>query len=613
MRVMKKAVFLFCLFGMSWQSTSLAQFPGTSSLRRILNARKAGKIDFQTYIRYKAYALSQPELLPKEYNSSYPEKCATQDVREVFRYLYLLDMETQGRFRTRFLPESHVLANYPSTANLTEKLTTTNFDIHYTKNTQDGDVVRNPQVDLYAWDGASPNGHPDYVDDTAKYFEESLTFITGNLGYISVPKKKFLRYQVYITGNSFNALGITTECFNSDLNPTDFCYWIHPTMNFNLLNDDPEGNVKGLLKATVSHEFFHGVQGGYDWMEDGVNPDCNTYCFWFHEATATWIEDKVYPQVNDYARYLPEFLSSPGSIPLDDAVSGIHQYGASIFAKFLTESHSFFQENFGNGIIRSIWERCAQDGLGGKSLPKISQELTGRGTTLAEVFTHFNAANFLKDYQFDADKIPSVSPTKTLEAGTTGADATIAFNGQDATPWGATLIKVKTDGSREVQLFSLNSSGDGNVLFSGWGTTITSAILVASNAAFTGTPSFQFSFTNSGTNGGTLTYLGANFILFRATTTAKITKTYSLPLRSGTVKFKADFIGDCPALVRVEVFTLSGKKVAEIINPSPGCTGNYEVLWENAKRLPNGVYLYRIEFVTPSATHSKSGKIAILK
>ena len=100
------------------------------------------------------------------------------------------------------------------------------------------------------------------------------------------------------------------------------------------------------LKATAAHEFFHAIQFGYDYAEDG----------WFMEATATWMEERVYDEVNDNRRYLRfSQLGSPGK-PLDVFEDfGGAQYGNWVFFEYL--SH-----RFDNNVVRSAWEEAQADG-----------------------------------------------------------------------------------------------------------------------------------------------------------------------------------------------------------------------------------------------------------
>jgi hypothetical protein len=101
------------------------------------------------------------------------------------------------------------------------------------------------------------------------------------------------------------------------------------------------GLVDRFLKATAAHEYFHAVQFGYDWGEDG----------WFMEATATWAERLVYPSNRDNIAYLKGSrspLTTPGS-PMDRA--GANPYGDWLFFEYLSE-------RFGVASVRQAWEQA---------------------------------------------------------------------------------------------------------------------------------------------------------------------------------------------------------------------------------------------------------------
>jgi hypothetical protein len=100
------------------------------------------------------------------------------------------------------------------------------------------------------------------------------------------------------------------------------------------------------LKATAAHEFFHAIQFGYDYAEDG----------WFMEASATWMEERVFDGVNDNRRYLRfSQLASPGK-PLDVFEDfGSAHYGNWVFFEYL--SH-----RFGNDLVREAWKAAQANG-----------------------------------------------------------------------------------------------------------------------------------------------------------------------------------------------------------------------------------------------------------
>ena len=56
------------------------------------------------------------------------------------------------------------------------------------------------------------------------------------------------------------------------------------------------GNINEILQATISHEFFHAIQYGYDGWEAG----------WLLESTAVWMEELHYDHINDCYQFLED-------------------------------------------------------------------------------------------------------------------------------------------------------------------------------------------------------------------------------------------------------------------------------------------------------------------
>jgi hypothetical protein len=159
---------------------------------------------------------------------------------------------------------------------------------------------------------------------------------------------------------------------------------------------DPDG----FLKVTAAHEFFHAVQGAYDFFEDG----------WLMEGTATNMEETVYPELDDNIFYLRHFspLTRPGS-PLDRWGFGNSEYGSWIFWRFLEE------KVYGGDptVIRRVWQR-ADWALGPDdySLQAVARVLRANGRNLADEFRRFGEVNRLRAY-LDGSRYPR-TPTQRL-------------------------------------------------------------------------------------------------------------------------------------------------------------------------------------------------------
>lgn len=160
------------------------------------------------------------------------------------------------------------------------------------------------------------------------------------------------------------------------------------------------------LAVTAAHEFFHAIQFGYDYLEDG----------WLMEATATWVEDEVYDDVDDNVGYLWRSHLTDPSVPLDLGPPSTHpnflyQYGAFVFFRFLAERDG------APDVVRRIWEladaaRGAPDYHSSKA---IDRALAERGTTLRASFRDFAATNLVPDaFYEEGAAYPAPEPARTV-------------------------------------------------------------------------------------------------------------------------------------------------------------------------------------------------------
>lgn len=160
-----------------------------------------------------------------------------------------------------------------------------------------------------------------------------------------------------------------------------------------VLDDDysprqfPFNSPRGNLQVTAAHEFFHAVQFAYDINDDD----------WFMEGTAAWVEDELYDAVNDNLNYLDRSqLSHPWKSLDYNGDSQWHPYGSWVFWRFLTES---FPASGSSGlplVMRSLWghaDNAAPGSTGTYSLRALQRALVDRGSSVADVFAAFSAAN----------------------------------------------------------------------------------------------------------------------------------------------------------------------------------------------------------------------------
>ncbi len=483
MRLNKKTVIVSFLCFFLFSSPAFAD-KELSSLHLINKARSAGLIDEETSIVYKSWTLFAPDKLPSKYRSTFLTKCGTPVVREVERDLAKLSPSGKK------LLGAHLSPSYlptPSNYSLDKSFPAVpteedHFVIWYTTSGTNSVPIA---------DGNS-NEVPDYVEWVKDYSEGSLNYEVNILGYKPPPKSvlhpRLWVYLINISYYGWAAYGY----FEDDSSGPNPLIAVHSNMEFAASNDDLEGKIKGALKVTIAHELFHAVKAGYDWDED----------LWWDETTSVWVEDIVYPEVNDYLRYLYDWFAHP-EYSLDrksEDSSDIHKYGSVIFAKFLTEDHQYLPENFGDEIIKKIWERCETPGK--NSLSSINGELNSLGTDLKTVFKNFTAANYLKDY-VDGDRLPNIAIKGTYSTAvdlsnnalshlssnyltfTTpqSSDLTLSFDGEDSIDWGAKVI-MEGSGGGEVAEIILDVGQSGKLEVTGFGTTYSKVVLIPSNLSW---------------------------------------------------------------------------------------------------------------------------------
>ena len=168
---------------------------------------------------------------------------------------------------------------------------------------------------------ADASGVPDYVEWVGEAMEESWTAEIDVLGFPPIP----LRPSTFFYGwTNFN--GVTDPGGSNIVINGDFArfYEANPT----LVNDDPDGLVRGAIRVTAAHEFKHALQVAGGW---GLSESTQWY-----ELDATSLEDLVYDDVNDYYNYLVQ-SSSPFTAPSTSLLQA--SYDDATWNLFLAERY----------------------------------------------------------------------------------------------------------------------------------------------------------------------------------------------------------------------------------------------------------------------------------
>ena len=154
------------------------------------------------------------------------------------------------------------------------------------------------------------------------------------------------------------------------------------------------------IRGVAVHEFYHDIQfstGAFQW---GV-----TDYGWFWEATAEWATQEALPtSANPYAFSGPFALKS--ELPLyhygdpfgADPVEGVHQYGASIFFRYLTDKLQ------APGVIINTWEQASATD---EPLAAVAAQLPS--SDLVTIHTEFAARNAIWDYPYRQFIIESIA------------------------------------------------------------------------------------------------------------------------------------------------------------------------------------------------------------
>jgi hypothetical protein len=96
--------------------------------------------------------------------------------------------------------------------------------------------------------------------------------------------------------------------------------------------EDPEA-----LQHVTAHELYHDYQLSLPAFQDGT-------AYWFWESTADWAAQEVFPELSRPYAFVGAFALAPelalffaGDPFGEDPIGGVHQYGASIFERYLTD------------------------------------------------------------------------------------------------------------------------------------------------------------------------------------------------------------------------------------------------------------------------------------
>ena len=229
------------------------------------------------------------------------------------------------------------------------------FYIHF-------DTTGSGAPDLTDSDG---NGIPDYVDEVGIIADSARHVLVDIMEWEEEPFDGEGGYDIYLTYFSspyvygFNY--IDPYCTISEITEKNECIevegiWVPGASYLKIANDyTAQSNNSNfglspleIMRITLGHEYFHGIQWGYE-----ENLGINAY---FYEMTSMWFEDILIPDGNDYLDgWADDLLDNPAA-DFDNTGDG---YELALFGHYLSSFIDVkgIDDGTKSTILREIWER----------------------------------------------------------------------------------------------------------------------------------------------------------------------------------------------------------------------------------------------------------------
>ena len=457
---------------------------------------------------------------------------------------------------------------------------------------------------------ADNNGVPDWVEQCADFFDHSWRTVIDTLGY-RPPPIDFQFHAQYASAGLDDGGDNRYDVYIEDIGSGIAGYTVPETVisgrqlpSYIVVDNDFVGvksslsEALDLLRATAAHEFFHGVQFGYDSNED---------IYWF-EQSATWMEEQVFDAVNDYLTYLTGFsgfLTQPW-VSLDVA-NGQHEFGGVLWPQFLTE-------RFSAGLIRAIWERAETV----QSVDAMEQSLQTIGSSLKAAFQEFTTWNVFTNIRANSTLayeegalFPLVTPTDTTDgypfSGPTAATSKLpsylganylVFTPDASLPgglqidftgltgeWGVSVVATSITGPDTIITVPIVSQR-GTVDIFDWGDFNAIVLVVASLERSGSNFNYQYTVSYDSTltqpNQITRPALVSFPNPFSLNSSAYVTIKYEIPLSGRVVLTLYNILGQ-------EV-----RRLLDITRPVGTFTTSWDGTDQSGRTVSSGIYFYRL-------------------
>jgi len=363
---------------------------GDTSIELLDKAVADKKLDAETALVYKVYAVYGDDKLPAEYNGKFFYE-GTQVVREMTEKWDKLSKKTK-----------ELLA--PFTKRPDEDGSWMNLKY--------GEAEPKPTSWLYGNAYAvRPGTYTEYftsTDEKVKIWypsapaiadtgEKMAKMITAHLDNDAIIEKfeALLQKQLMSDGTKGGdgKLDIYVAPIGSNLGLT-YAETATPTPSHILMNLSIGVNSDTVLKTTLAHEIFHSFQ--YTYKHDASRDN------WWAEATAVWSEDFIYPSANTEHEWLDLFMPYPMTEADKENPPKNHHYATYILPYFITK-------NFGDDFMRKSWEAC----VSGPCIDGIDKNITGGLKDQWKEFTLWNYNKEPAKFYTDMGSFPADSSAQS--------------------------------------------------------------------------------------------------------------------------------------------------------------------------------------------------------
>lgn len=241
--------------------------------------------------------------------------------------------------------------------------------------------IETPDFHVYYTLEGEDASTPEYAQSVGDTLQAMLEAQVTRLGWAEPVRDDDGRYRAYVADANGN-LGYTkmVRIVFDNPNTANVRESTAARTVFVIENDfagiEKEAPPESLMRATVTHEFNHVVQYGYD-AEEGLG--------WLYESSATWIETATVGADQDATDYTETDFAAP-QLCWTTNTDG-HDYSQWTLLQSLADQ-------YGEGIVVRLWENAVPlDGF-----EVMDRTMASVGTTTPDALQRWRAQNYARAY-----------------------------------------------------------------------------------------------------------------------------------------------------------------------------------------------------------------------